>query len=898
MLPTPLGMTVLPVLFAAGLLAMWRGDALEWSQRSGDASNRCAVDQEPIRGEPVEAWRQKFDAVLLGPVVSVGRAVAVVREGKERKVVVVDVVKGGIVGRKTLDKGSDPSAILVIDGLLAVVDPEKTKTYRLAGDSLRAEKTVADGGGSDAMATAGLLLVREERNWKVIDPVAGKSRGTLRLGRGRPCVEQSADDGWRYVAAADPDEAGNFRIARAPVTFGASPSVGNPAGFVCGYVPSVEHAIGDAVTVVTTIDFRDHVYVWFPRALGDSGVFSEGGGGRVAFQAPPIVHAGRFIGFSPENVLLELAPEEGKYRTLVDAKELPKGASVSSPSRARNVLYHGNWALEIESRRVLWCIPGVEPDGPLVPAGDGRAVVRTKGGELVGFAEKGKLGAAPAAPTGKAAGTAATAKRAPPVRAPSEDAELAQRLAGDERAMHAAFEAALTADLQESWLRLFDRYAEFKLWDECRRIVVAAQKAGLDEARAQALLVRTTGKASSGAGNAELQKKKLLGEEQEVLQFHRARIVAAADWCGAHQLPVAATVLARRAVDVLPGAKLDVARVAPWIPAEFPWPGNATSWAEWAEALLPSGAKFLGAADPAWKRVQGTLFSEGSVALRSGNLLLFTREVAPEVVGPALARGEAVVASLAALLPAAAPSERSTAANEPLEVRLHASRDDYVGEKIAGGETPEAWSAGVYVPSEKVSRFYSRGNAGRPDPLGRGLHETMAHELTHHWLDARWITGRRSPLDPGIWLVEGFAEFIGQQSVEVARRGTALDDATVMSLDVTAAAARAGHLLDLAKVLAINAITFRTSLDGEGQRYQLRHTLTQVQVDPRSLFYSQSAALAFFALHRCGETGRNGYIELLASCYRGEPLGDVAKRLGFAHSEALSAAFIEFVRQL
>lgn len=890
MVPALLGMAIGPLLGIVARFGAVRGDALEWSQPGGDASNRCAVDQEPMRADPAEAWRQKFDAILLGPLFSVSRAVAVVREGKDRKVVAIDVASGAIVGRKTLDKGSEPTAIVVVDGLLAVVERERTKTYRLAGDSLRAEKTVADGGGTDAMAVAGMVLVRGPRDWRVIDPVAGKLRGALDLGRGRPCVESLEGSGWRFVAPGGLDDAGNLRIARAPFRLAPMPSIDAPTGFVSGQVPGIERHLDESITVVATVNYRDHAYLWFPRSMGESGVFTEGGGGRVAFQAPPIVHAGHFIGFAPDGALLELDPEEGKYQTLIQAKELPKGAALGSPSRARNVLYHGNWALEIESRRVLWCLPDLQPDGPLVPAGDGRAVARTKGGELVGFAERSKLAAAPSAPAGKPA----PAKPAVPVRAPSEDAELAQRLAGDERATHAAFAAALTADLQESWLRLFDRYAEFKLWDECRRVALAAQKAGLDEARAQELLVRTAGKSSSGAGNAQLQKKKVLGEEQEALQLHRARVVAAADWCGARQMPVAATVLARRAAALLPGTALDEKRIAPWIPPEFPWPGNVATWAEWAEALLPSGARFLAAADPAWKRVAGTRFATGAFALRSPNLLLFTRELAPAVVGPALARGEAVVASLVALLPAAAP----VAASEPLEVRLHATRDDYLGEKIAGGETPEAWSAGVYVPAEKVSRFYSQGNAERPDPLGRGLHETMAHELTHHWLDARWVAGSRSPRHPTIWLVEGFAEFIGQQSVEAARRGLALDDATVVSLDVTAAAARAGQLLDLAKVLAIDAVTFRTSLDGEGQLYQLRHTLAKVRVDPRSLFYSQSAALTYFALHRCGEAGRKGYLELLASCYRGEPLGDVAKRLGFTHLDAFSFAFLEFVRQL
>ena len=50
---------------------------------------------------------------------------------------------------------------------------------------------------------------------------------------------------------------------------------------------------------------------------------------------------------------------------------------------ARNVLYLENWAVEIESGRVLWCKPDLDPVSPLIPIADERAVYTTNGGELV-----------------------------------------------------------------------------------------------------------------------------------------------------------------------------------------------------------------------------------------------------------------------------------------------------------------------------------------------------------------------------------------------------------------------------------------------------------------------------------------------------------------------------------
>ncbi len=877
-------------------------DSPEWSQAHADAANSRAVDQEPIRGEPAEAWRHRFDGVLQGPVINAGRAFAVVREGSDRRLLAIDAARGTILGRKTLDKGQEVAAIAVIDGLVVLVDAEKVKTFKLVGDTLRGEKTIAGAGGEDACALDGTVLVRAAGVWKVVDPVAAKVFGSVDVGRGRPSFRKSSKGDWHSNAPIGTDSAGNLKVSRNRVRLGSKTHAFHENTFVSGHIPDIERHLGASLTVVAEVDFVEHLYLAFPTQRGLGGSVRERAIGGLAFVEPPIALGGQFVGFTDERELVELDPVEGTYRILV-RDELPAGAVRGAPSRARDVIYHGNWALEIAARRVLWCMPAVEPDGPLVPAGDGRAVLRVRGGTLVGWCERLLLAAAGGAEVAADGAPPAASKPAAPPRLPSDDPALAERVAGDQQATFAAFEAALAVELQAAWRKLFDRYAEFKLWDECRRVATAAKAAGLEEARVQELIARATGKASSNAGNAELQKKKVAGEEREALRSHRDRIVAAADWCGGKQLPMAATVLARRAAALLPDGKLDAAQVAGWIPAEFPWrvegaaDGGAQKWAEWAEALLPSGAKFVAGDDPLWKRVEGTPFAKDAAGLRSANLLLWTRELEPDVVGPALTRGEAVVAALARFLPPGAqPGPRAA---EPLEVRLHATRDDYLNDKIAGDAPPIPWSSGVYVPAEQVSRFFVRGEAEGGDPTGRSLHGTLAHELTHHWLDVRWIrSDARSSRHPGIWLIEGFADFIGEQSVEAARRGGALDDVTVVSHDMVAAAAKEKALLPLRELLAIDAVKFHTGLDGKERVLALRHTLKQVKVDPRSLFYAQSATLTFFALHRCGEAGRTGYVELLTACYLGRPLGDVAKKLGFADAIAFENAFTAFIASL
>ena len=45
---------------------------------------------------------------------------------------------------------------------------------------------------------------------------------------------------------------------------------------------------------------------------------------------------------------------EGRYRTVVESKDQPRGCWRVRPSIAQNVAYFGNWAVDLDSKRVLW----------------------------------------------------------------------------------------------------------------------------------------------------------------------------------------------------------------------------------------------------------------------------------------------------------------------------------------------------------------------------------------------------------------------------------------------------------------------------------------------------------------------------------------------------------------
>jgi hypothetical protein len=653
----------------------------------------------------------------------------------------------------------------------------------------------------------------------------------------------------------------------------------------------LESKLAESSTVLVHVADEEappHWYAWVGSDPFGSDLFFVEAHMKTAFAGPPAVREGSLYGFEGSGTLLRLDVKEKRGLELVTPAGMPKGAVRGWPSIARDVLYLGNWAVELGSSRVLWCVESIDARGPAVPAGDGLIAVVTKKDDLVGLADP-----------QRAATAAAAAPRTRPV-APSEDEALAKQLAGDEAATFDAFADVLDYDRLETLAAQFKRFAEFKLFEDCQKLLLEMKSAGLDARRADELARDIAGKPPSKAENAALQRKKIQSDRGVALEKLQARALAAADWCGQKGLPAAATALVARARALAPEHAVDVARVGAWIPPSFPWTAESDAkerWIAWAAALLPSGARFIPKDDPAWARVKGSAFEKEGVALRTENLLLFTREQTADVVGICLLRGEAAVRALGQQL-GKSPIAAKTA-GEPLEIRLHRTREEYLADNVGNGETPEKWSAGVYCPRDGVSRFFARSDAESVDPLARDLHAVLAHELTHHYIDRRWIPGRGAPTVPGMWLVEGYAEFIAEQAVEMSRRGASLDDATVRSLDITAAMSSKAQLLPLTFLLGLSAEGFATQLDSDKPvLIEPRHLLGRLNIDRRGLFYAESAALTFFAMHRAGDAGRKGYLELLESHYRGRVEKEPWKKLGFADCASLDKAFQEFVATL
>jgi len=96
--------------------------------------------------------------------------------------------------------------------------------------------------------------------------------------------------------------------------------------------------------------------------------------------------------------------------------------------------------------------------------------------------------------------------------------------------------------------------------------------------------------------------------------------------------------------------------------------------------------------------------------------------------------------------------------------------------------------------------------------------------------------------------------------------------------------------------MSLDPPRFHKELEG-GQfgPLKLHHSLKEVMMDKRHLFYCQSTALTFFVINRCGEKGRPTYVKWLQQQYSGEELVTPWKDLGFAKMSDFEKAFKAFL---
>ncbi len=925
----------------------------EWNQTRGSSERSGATLLRPVASDPQIAWRRKLAGPLAGEPVSWGGVVFVPsRNGDFVELRGIDARTGNELFQRRLDKGTWAD-LAVWQGIVIVGEEGQLRGFPFKDGKLGMPWRKKGGFRGGQCVAGGVCVARDGGQMKMYDPRTGRELAKADwLLKGDPLDENDAfsmlavraTGGGLEVAGAHRSRKDKLlRITTLPLVDpgGRKPSFGALA--VKDVLPIVDAPDADALHAT--------LFGWCATdEKGDSGSWTltaraKGTGwiGTLAIDpfepakrlnsdiaTQPAADGGCVYGFSREGTLLRITPDR-RADPLTTRGSLPQGARPGPAAASKGVLCFGNWAFEIESGRTMWVLADLPEIASVTPVADSFVLLGTAEDELVCLAEPDALAAA-----NDPASAAAGAEDAPPPPEPGDGVLLAdgRKLLGDVdmngdtivvkaeggdpleltadevafgessgRIVHRgeepqilrAWETILDGVFVRALNEAYEGYRKERLLTECRRLIEDMRGYGAGHALVEGLQAGLAGQTENP--NADMKLKRLGPIEADLRKRALDQVFAAVDWCAEREYGGAATALLSYAQrEHAPEERIEEL-AAKLIPAGFPWrdaPQPGHLWLQWAQEIVPAGGEFLSSSDVLWKKASYPPWNKDTLGFRTRNVTLLSRSKDIKVIGMCLRVGEGTVRALEGLLGKGGANSRAA-----LDVRLHANRKDYLEEKTPIGSALP-WSAGYFSPAEGVSRFYVPGDEGNVEPLGRGLSKVLAHELTHHWLEMRWLPGggRSNPATSGYWIVEGFARFIEDQSVEMGRRAGRLDDPTVSSLDATSQVAKQDKIMQVPDLVAMTQIDFSKIPEKQVAVVFLRNTVGNRVLDVRALFYEQAGSLVFFMMNRCGEEGRAALERYMRGYYSGRAAKDPSKELGFADSAEFHAKFREFLMSL
>jgi len=380
-----------------------------WNQNLGSAAGDSAVDVAPVTLQPVELWRISPGELATDPIIWGDRIFVVVQKNRQLKLLALDAETGEQVASARLGKGDQPR-IAVWQSLVAVLDEESLRTYLLKGKTLRKKKALDIESSSPPCLHGSLLFVNARMGGlQAIDIESGRLLGSMRNhGYGRP----SCND--EYVATTYASGRSGYRGEYLYLRLSELPAPGAKE-----WSPRSDLYVGGMLADRAT---QDHFAMPFTPAGGSSrisagtgtwyarcqhalrpgesgkplpgevfGPLSDGLLSRIT--GTPITWNDFLFGFDTDGELI-LQEADGVYRPVLGEAGLPTGAKVGPLSRARNVAYMNNFAVDLDARRVLWCLPDARNASPLIPLADERILYRAESGELVVLAAENAGGGA------------------------------------------------------------------------------------------------------------------------------------------------------------------------------------------------------------------------------------------------------------------------------------------------------------------------------------------------------------------------------------------------------------------------------------------------------------------------------------------------------------------------
>jgi len=923
----------------------------EWNQDRGNAGRTAYSSVEPITATPVEIWRESVGTILAGPVSWGGVVYVIAMLRADARLYAFDVRTGESRGVTRVASRIDAASLAVSEGIVVVVAGGQLRTFEQRGNTLKSHERIKGNWSAAPCIFNGVAFVTDlgKKLWAIDVRTGDVLASQIEHGDGAPaaCV---VPGGGLMVAVP---QAGTLRGSeeKGSLLVIYSSTFERLGTGEAEFVPMPTYSVGE---LADSGKGDDGAYVarfapepgkmeyppkWIlgsripPTAHADeTGLFSSmSGGGLLPITSYLAIRAGSAYGFSADGGFIQLL-HDGRYTHIVEAADLPPGAHPGPTTIARGVAYLGNWAVEIESKRVLWCLPDLNPVTPLAPVLD-EHIVCGSGTDLVGLASPGTAvaGASPGAerfppgpPPGSGDGVVlASGRRIAGAVTRKQDGTVAVTLENGEALEFAAAEVALV-ESGGSFEHTGSAYPVFVAWRDAlhaahvkdllegfernrrerqianaRRLLVEARLFGAAPGELQELEGKLTGKKQDTSSNADKKRDRLDGTELQKRKAMQLRFEEGAAWLAQHGMDMHAIALYAQADRLHPGKEPILDAVRKLMPRGLAQRQSlARTVMDYAQEIIPVDGEFLEEGDPEWKRIQAEPWTEGILAFRTPNLLLVTRARSPEVVGDCLRNGEATVRALDRILGVTPAADR-----ERLDVRLHRNRAEYLAEQTPSGNYAIPWSAGYYSPQEGISRFYVSTEGQSLDPLGRGLYRTLSHELTHHYISRRWLPSlgleeKRMPATPGMWVIEGFARFIEDQILEADRLGGEFEDTTVRSIEAAVQAHAQKRLIKFSSFVDMTAMDFHSLSPETKTQVRLTNTLAAFGLSDIHLFYEQAGTLAFFLMNRRGPEGRAALLEYMKAHYSGTLTGRSWTTLGFKTARLMEREFHAFLEEL